>query len=139
MSSATVHAAVRTWLEANWTTTELRFENESQDPPADGATFIYVELDGGFFDQESIGAGTVAANLWREEGTLFLDVCVPTGDRTKTTQGLQYRETLALALRGLQLTPGITFREIAFGVGEKLEGSGNYYRLPLTAAFFRDQ
>jgi len=139
MSSATVHAAYRAWLEAAWTACELRFENESQDPPADGATFIYVELEGGLFDQASIGAGAPSDNLWREEGTIFLDVCVATGDKAATIQGLQYREQLALAHRGLQLAPGITFREISFGAGEKLEGSGNYYRLPLTANFFRDQ
>jgi hypothetical protein len=64
-------------LQSNWTTTPLRFENETFNP--DGTAFVAVEMTGTLYGQESIGASEQEDNRWDEEGVLWLHVMVPMG------------------------------------------------------------
>ena len=60
MSSLTAYNALRNWFEANWVATATRFENETKYAPVDLAPFVYMEVVGDLFSQQSIGAGSPA-------------------------------------------------------------------------------
>lgn len=138
MASLAAYNVIHDYLVVNWLTPlpTLRFENDGQDPPADASPFIYVEIESVSDDQASIGGGdSPDANLWREEGTVFFDICIQRG--TLTSQGRTWRDQLARLFKGLKLS-GLTFRTQRFLGGESLAGTGNYYRLPLAIDFHRD-
>lgn len=137
MSSLTAYGALRTWLEANWFTTALRFENEDSYPPADGSAFVFFETIGGVFDQISIGAGSPDANLWREQGLAIFTCCVPNGVGVELARS--YAQTLAHALKGLQLAPGLTCQQMEIRPGEPFGDGGNYYGIPLITSWYRDE
>jgi hypothetical protein len=136
MSSLTAYSALRTWLEANWTQTALRFENEGSYPPSDGAPFVYFETMGGIFDQISVGAGSPNANLWREEGVAMFHCCVANGTGVEIARS--YAQTLAQLLKGLTLAPGLSCTSMQIRPGEPFGDGGNYYGVPLITNWYRD-
>jgi len=136
MSSLTTYDALRTWLEANWPGTALRFENETAYAPDGAAPFVYLEVRGNVFGQIAIGAGA-GGNLWREQGIARFHICVPSGTGCVTARG--YKSALVEMLKGLRLAPGIVCRQIAAGIGGPFKGDGNYFALPVTTFWQRDE
>jgi hypothetical protein len=126
MASGAVFDAIKSYLQSNWTTTPLRFENETYAP--DGTAFVAVEMTGNFYGQESFGASTQAANRWDEEGVLWLHVLVPmnTGGSTVRT----YAKSLADLFRGQRLlSDSLEFMDAFIGRGQGGHEDGAYYRV----------
>lgn len=137
MSSLTAYNALRSWLEANWSVTALRFENETKYAPAgDLPAFVYLEVVGDLFSQLSIGAGSPSANLWRETGSAILHCCVKSGSGVQLARG--YASTLADMMRGLALSPGLQCQDMAIGFGGPFVADGNYFAVPLRTDWFRN-
>lgn len=140
MSSAEVYGAVKDYLTAQWTTTPISFENEPFTPPvASGAAgaWVAVEVSGTFYDQASIGAETAAANLWREEGQVWLHVFVRTGSGSLVVR--QYAKQLVDLFRGLTLLAGtLRFRDASIGRGQPGDEDGNYWVLSCTVDWQHD-
>jgi hypothetical protein len=141
MSSDTVFSAFRTWLEANWTTTPIRWENETftlpapTSYPAAPAAFLAVEFAGGFYAQQSIGSGTPAAERWTEDGAILVYSLVQSGAGSLVAR--QNATTLALALRGLTLPGDIRLRSMTIGDGGPGDEDGNWFQLVLRVEFLR--
>jgi uncharacterized protein DUF4128 len=110
-----VQTAVQGFLTANWTLTDVAFENDGYEPQvaADGTIrpWLLVEVFGGLTEQRSIGAGSAAADLWTDSGVLWLHIFVASG--TGSLLAKQYGAALAALFRGLQLDPDIAFGDIA--------------------------
>lgn len=116
MLSDTVFAAIHDFLAASWSATPLVFENEDFQKPSPPSPWVLAEVSGTSYAQASIGAKTVATNLWREEGLLWMHVMVPAA--TGSLAARQYAKQLADLFRGRELLAGLlTFREIAIGHG----------------------
>lgn len=135
MSSATVFAAVRTFLEAAWTATPLAWENETFVPGAEPAPFVLVECYGDSFEQMSIGSGSPVTERWVEDGAVLLHVMVPAG--TGSMQARTYAEALAALLRGLELPGNLRFRNMSIGLGDVGTEDGTYWRISLRADWTR--
>lgn len=137
MSSDTVFNAIKVYLDANWTTTALRYENSTLSLPDTPISFVFVEISGDIYKQESIGAGTVSSNLWRETGLLWLHVMVPSGTGSATAR--QYLRQLSEMLRDVELLSGrLTFMDMSIGLGSPGDEDGNYWRLSMSVEWKLD-
>ena len=141
MSSDALHAAIRAHLEANWTSTPLAWENEAFEPPTDGlgnpTPWVMVEIGGDLYAQASIGAGSAAANLWREEGLVWFHVFVAAG--TGSALARQHARALVDLFRGLTLAGGaIRFRDASIGRGEPGDEDGKFWRISASVEWQRD-
>lgn len=126
MASGAVYAGIKTYLQSNWTTTPLRFENETY--VLDGNPFVAVEMTGTLYGQQSIGASHQADNRWDEEGVLWLHVNVPMG--TGGFNARTYAKQLADRFRGLLLlNDSLEFRDAFIGRGQPGHEDGAYYRV----------
>lgn len=136
MSSVEVVEAVRAFLEANYTELPLVFENETQSVPEDGSAFVFVGFRGGLFDRASIGAleGAEDANIWREEGTLLLEVNSPSGAGPVVAR--QYARTLCNIFRARQIG-AISFSSMSLGAAER-SIEGNYWPFIVAIDYLHD-
>jgi|SRR6187402_188350 len=112
-----VQTAVQAFLTANWTATPVAYQNDGFAPSSDGngslVPWVYVEIYGGLYEQRSVGAGSAAANLWIDQGQVWLHVFVGSG--TGSQVAMSYGAQLAELFRGLFLAPNIQFGDIALG------------------------
>ena len=101
MAAAAVMAAFETTIAANWSATAIVTPNSTMTAPADGAGFIEISYPIAVEEQMSVGAP--GNNVWREEGTVRVEVLIPSGSglQTLTAQA----DTLRAALRGKVLAP----------------------------------
>lgn len=138
MSSTASFDAISQFLNANWNSSPLVYENDAYELPDQPAAFVYVEIWGipGGFDQASIGAGARDDNLWREYGTLDLHVMIPTG--TGSRPGRVYCDSLVGLFRGLDLGT-LTFREASVGEGKPGRQFANYWAMTASISWRRDQ
>jgi hypothetical protein len=136
MSSADSFTPIEAYLRAQWTSTELVFENEVWPVPDNPESFLFVELLGGIYAQASLGAEPVTANLWRESGEVRGHVLVKSG--TGTLLARQYAQAFANLFRGVELG-SITFYDASIGAGEPGDDDGNYFRMTVSIDFERDQ
>jgi len=143
MASDTAYSSVRTFLEENWTTIKLLFDNENV--ASDGETrveqgtdpWIMVEMTGDFRDQASIGAGDPADDLWREGGQILFTVMVKSGTGSRLAR--QYARQLSDLFRGLELSNGtLRFLGGSIGLGEISTRNGKWYGLPLNIDYELD-
>ena len=137
MASAEVYDVIEQRLTDQWSATPVVFENRSW-PLADApAAFVYVEVFGDYFDQESIGGGEgLSANLWREGGQLLMHVMVPNDTGTSAARG--FAKQLVDLFRGQDID-GVVFRNAAIGAGDPGKEDGNYYRMTASVTWQRDQ
>lgn len=133
MATFSAYNAVRNHLAANWTATPICWPNEDFTPPDQGA-WVAVEMEGGLYEQRSIGAENQASNRWVEEGTLQLHVLVPFG--TGELQASLYLEQLSTLLRGLELPGSTIFESMHLGVGVG-DDTGKWWRKTLRAHYER--
>ena len=131
MASAAVYDAFATRLGA-WTTTPVVFENEFAQQYLDArATFVYVEIYGDTFNQESLGAPQ--ANMWLEEGTTFFHVMTPSGDGSRDAR-VYANDILNLFREQPIVTDALTgeslfMPEMSIGAGQPGQDFPNYYAM----------
>lgn len=135
MSSPSAFDAIHDHLVAQWSATPLVFENENWPTPDNPEPFVFVEIFGDFYDLASIGAGSVAANRWREAGQLLMHVMTPSGEGSRGARTTA-KQILDL-VRGQEIA-GVIFRECSIGAGEPGTADGNYFRMTATANWERD-
>lgn len=132
MASPEVYDAFEARLRENWTATPLAFENESRQHLVEaGQPFVYVEIYGDEFNQESIGAP--GANLWLERGSTFMHVMIPSGGGSKQAR-VWAKDLLALFREQavlVDIATGETLQmpEMSIGAGEPGDDIPNYWAL----------
>jgi len=126
MSSAIAFIALEDYLRAEWTTTPLVFENENFPLEDQPDAFVFVEVFGDYFAQESIGAP--GNNLWREAGEIRAHVLVPNGTGSRVARG--HAAEMAEFFREVEVQ-GIRFTQMSIGAGDAGKADGNYYRMTL--------
>lgn len=129
MDHAELFQTVASLLSTNLTGDTLVYENE---PFPSGGPFIFVEFWSDMLDQDSIGAGTRRANLWREEGVIAVHIMVERG--VGTLYARQKAVAVSNIFRGEEIS-GVRFREIRIGAGEPSETDGNYARFSVSVAW----
>jgi hypothetical protein len=114
MGLSEVRQAVKAFLAAQWSATEVTYENDGYQPQedADGALIAYVavELVGGLVAQQSIGAGDARSNYWTASGQVWLHVTVAAGSGADMAS--QLADSLVELFRGIELEPGIVFADM---------------------------
>lgn len=123
-----VRAAVRSALSGFATT--IAYENETDAPPETEDAWVFVEITGGDYTQESIGVEPRASNRWDERGVIFAHVFVPWGS------GMDGTDTILAALAGVfkgqELAGGYEMQDMTTGPGERTGESGLWFRTTLT-------
>ncbi|MCV9997328.1 phage tail terminator-like protein [Pararhizobium sp. YC-54] len=135
MASPEAYDTIHDYLVAAWSATPLAFENDGFNVPIDPEPWVLVEIVGNFFEQESIGAETRDANLWREGGQLYAHVMVPRGNGSR--QARVFAAQIVDLFRGEDIGM-LTFRDASIGAGEAGDVDGSYYRLTATIDWRRD-
>lgn len=133
---ASVTAAVRQRLNANWTTTPIAWENVPFDPktpggifPADGP-WIYCEIV--FAGSAQASLGSPGSNRFRHVGLIFIHIFVPVNGGTK--KAYEYADQLADIFRAQEFS-GVLCRSPVIGRGEKSDDDGNWFRVTLSCEF----
>lgn len=140
MSRSAVRGAVTDYLAANWTLSELVYQNTTTEPAvqSDGVLrpWVYVEVSYNNTAQWSIGEEPRTGNRWREDGMVFFHMFTPAG------AGLSVADLHADAMidlfKGLQLSPDIEFRDISSDIGGPGDDNGNYYRISISVEWVRN-
>lgn len=129
MSSPTAYDAFEQRLTDQWSTTDLVFENQFYDLPDTPAPFVYVEIFGSRYDQETMGAPE--ANYWIEEGVTYLHVMTPSGAGSRTAR--EYANDLLYLFREQPIST-LFMPEMSIGSGDPGRDFPNYYAI--TASIF---
>lgn len=129
MSSPATFDAFHDRLISQWTATPLVFENEFYQHLIEAqATFVYVEIFGDTYDQESFGAPQ--NNIFLERGATYLHVMVPAGQGTG--QARTYANGLLNLFREQPLPTAngtIFMPEMSIGNGEPGVDFPNFFAL----------
>lgn len=130
MSSLTAYDAFASRLAA-WGTTPVRFENEFCQDLLDSncPAFVYVEVFGDTYDQDTMGA--YQANEWLERGVTYLHVMTPSGQGSR--QARQYANSLLYLFREQPIAT-LFMPEMSIGAGEPGKDFPNYFAI--TASIF---
>ncbi len=136
MASDVVFTAVQDFLSANFTTCPIVYENDIGALPDPPSAWVYTEIYGVFYDQQSFGSGVPASDHWREEGAVLMHVMTPVG--TGSLRGRQIATELATLFKGLKLAPDdIRFADLSIGGGMTAQDDGNFYPLTVRAEWAR--
>lgn len=133
MSSLAAYDAFETRLRSAWSETPIAFENEGYEPDGTPHAFVYVEIIGENFRQESTGAPR--ANLWIERGITLLHVLVPKGTGSREARG--YADGLMNLFREQSIN-GVQIIEMSSGDGEVPEFYPNYFAIRATIIWQRN-
>ena len=142
MASPEVYEAFETRLSENWMTLPLAFENEPRQQLVEGGQpFVYVEIFGADFNQET--AGAPGANLWQERGSIFMHVMVPSGEGSKQAR-IWAKALLALFREQEVIVDAATgealmMPEMSIGAGQPGEDIPNYWALTATIHWSRHE
>ncbi|MDI6026719.1 phage tail terminator-like protein [Corticibacterium sp. UT-5YL-CI-8] len=133
MSSLTAYDAFKARLDA-FTVLPVRFENENFQDLIDANTsaFVYVEVYGDTYNQDTMGAP--GANVWEERGVTYLHVMVPS--QTGTRAARAYANQLLYLFRE-QPIGGLFMPEMSIGAGEPGKDFPNYYSIAATIFWSR--
>lgn len=132
MSSAAAFDAFSARLIGGWTTTDLVFENEDFDLPDTPSAFVYVEIFGDEYNQESIGAPR--QNQFLETGVTYLHVMQPKGIGSRP--GRVIADALCNLFRE-QPTGGVFIEEMSIGSGDPEKTFNNYVAMTVTLHWYR--
>lgn len=124
MSSTAAFTAFSTRL-ASWTTTPVIYENQFYEPT--NSAFVFVEVFGDTYDQETTGAPQ--ANMWHETGATLVHVLVPAGSGTATAR--TYANSLMYLFREQDIGAGINITEASIGAGDPGRDFPNYWATTL--------
>lgn len=132
MATTTAFDAFHDRLMAAWTTTPIVFENDRYDPADAPEPFVFVEIVGSDFSQETFGAPQ--ENQFLEQGFTYLHVMVPsfTGSR----QARSYANLLLNLFRE-QVTNGVFIQSMSLGAGEPGRDFPNYWAFTATLQWYR--
>jgi hypothetical protein len=130
MSTVDVYSAIKTFLDANFTTVPCVYENTDTPLSDTPSAFVYAEISGTAYFQASTGGG-LGDNLFRENGLLWLHVMVTSGSGSITAR--TYAKTLVELFREAELLGGsLVFNQASVGLGEPGTEDGNYWRLSIS-------
>lgn len=141
MPSVEVFDGVQALLTANWTATPVVYENDTQPPkaaetPLGLKPWVLVEIEGSSYFQMTEGAGTKAANLWREEGLIYLHVHVPAN--TGSRQARQHADALAELFRTTEgIGTQIQYHDMSIGAGMVGQDNGKWWAMTVTVQWRR--
>jgi len=141
MASATVYSAVRSYLEANWSATPIKWENETfeipaaTDYPAAPAAFLVVEFTGDSYQQASIGSGSPTAERWIETGSVLIYSLVQANASSLVAR--QNADAVAALLQGMVLPGSIRLQSMSFGDGGEGDEDGLWWQIPLRVNWLR--
>lgn len=112
----------------------LRFENEFAQDLLDQNVdaFIYTEIFGDSYDQETVGA--TGQNMWLEEGVTYMHVMTPSGKGSRL--GRQYADAL-LSLFREQPIGQLFMPQMSIGSGQPGQDFPNYYSTAATIRWYR--
>jgi hypothetical protein len=127
MSSLATYDAFETKLRTEWTATDIVFENERYRFADTPVPFVYVEIVGDTFPQETIGAP--GNNLFRETGMAYLHVMVPDDSGTRVAR--EYADALTRLFREKD-TAGVKIDDMAIGSGSPGRDFPNYWAMTVT-------
>lgn len=135
MSSDAPFAAIKNYLDANWPTTPLLYENDGREPPDPSAqaAWVYVEVTSTLLSQIEIGSPDT--NAWRESGILFLHVFVQAGAGTASAR--THAKALANLFRG-QVLSSVVFHDASIGLGRPGDENGLWWGLPVSIEWTYD-
>lgn len=131
MSSQTAFEAFENAL-GSWTDTPVVFENQFFELPDEPDAFVYVEIFGDAYDQETMGAPL--ANIWLETGFTYLHVMVPSGTGSRLAR--QYANSLLYLFRE-QPIDGLFMPEMSIGAGDPGRDFPNYFAMTATIYWYR--
>jgi hypothetical protein len=117
---------------ADWTATPVVFENDPYDLPDTPAHFVYVEIYGDSYNQDSIGAP--GENVWLESGVAYLHVMTPTGTGSRAARVLAND---LLYLFREQAIAGLAMTEMSIGAGDPGRSFGSYFSIAATIFWSR--
>ena len=131
MTFAAIELAIQQRVEANWTATEVEWQNTEFDPKL-GTPFVKVTL---LFGDENIAgfAGTDSGNMYRKVGVVFFSIFVPPDSGTRLAY--THADNLIALFRGQEVS-GIRFRGVE--VNEVGEGDG-WFQVNVSIAFEADE
>lgn len=134
MSSPETYDAFEQRLLSAWTATPIRFENEFCQDLLDANTeaFVYVEIAGSSYDQETVGAPQ--ANMFMEEGVAWLHVLTPSGRGSRL--GRVYANQLLYLFRE-QPIGSLFMPRMSIGAGEPGQDFPNYFATTATIDWYR--
>jgi len=135
MATLTTRATIKAYLQANWSSAPIVYENEPIPRPEPPSPWLMIEMVGNIFEQSSIGSGHPTTNRWIEEGYLLAHVHVPLGTGDTTASGLA--EGLANTLRGVVLPGDLRLQNMSIGAGDPGADIGPWWRLTVRADFRR--
>src|SRR5690348_4772912 len=124
MSSLTAYDAFEQRLLGYWSTTPIVFENDFYELPDIPTPFVYVEIYGASYDQETMGAPQ--ANYWIEEGTTDMYVMVPSGQGSRLAR--QYANELLYLFREQPIST-LFMPEMSIAGGDPGRDFPNYWAL----------
>ena len=112
----------------------LVFENEFAQSLIDQnvGAFIYVEIYGDSYDQETVGA--TGQNMWLERGITYMHVMTPAGGGSRL--GRQYADALLLLFRE-QPIGELFMLQMSIGSGQPGQDLPNYYSIAATIRWYR--
>lgn len=130
-----VYDAIKTYLTANWTATDVQFPNEEYQSIGENP-WVKVEIHGTDYSQQSIGESNQANNRWDQIGMLWLYLGIPRG--SGLTQGRGAAKALANLFRGKTFLGGsLEFMDSAIGVGAPGDEEGPWYVIPVSIEWRR--
>ncbi|MGV1867223.1 MULTISPECIES: hypothetical protein [unclassified Rhizobium] len=134
MSSPTTFTSFHDRLTSAWTTTPIRFENEFCQDLLDGnvPAFVYVEIYGDDYNQESVGAP--GQNMFLEQGATYMHVMVPSGSGSLMAR--QYANQLLNLFRE-QPIGQLFMPQMSIGSGEPGQDFPNYFSIAATITWYR--
>lgn len=131
MSSTAAYDAIKARLD-EWAETPVVYEDPFYELPATPAAFVFVEIFGTSYGQETLGAP--GNNMWLEEGVAYLHVMIPSGQSSRDARLIAdrlltlFRERPAGALR-------VTESDI--GKGEPGAQFAQYWAMTVTLYWHR--
>ncbi len=133
MASPATFDAFENRLKTAWTATALVFENEFAQPLLDaGAPFVFVEIYGDSYAQETFGAPQ--ANQFLEEGVTYLHVMTKSGEGSR--QARVWANDLLNLFRE-QPIGSLFMPEMSIGAGEPGQDFPGYFSIAATIRWYR--
>ncbi|MCV9960733.1 phage tail terminator-like protein [Pararhizobium sp. BT-229] len=132
MASPEAFDAISNTLEASWAETSVLYENDPLEDPDTQAAFVYVEIVGDLYDQDTFGAP--GQNEWVEEGAVYLHVMVPNGTGSREARAIAKR--LTNLFREIPIGT-MHFERMSIGSGEPGRDFPNYFAMTATIGWNR--
>lgn len=116
----------------DWTQTNIVFENDRYDLPDEPTPFVYVEIFGDTYEQDTFGAP--GNNMWIERGTTLMHVMIPSGQGSRT--GRVIANDLLYLFREQPIST-LFMPEMSIGAGSPGQDWPNYFALTASIQWHR--